>query len=531
MEATNGAGLKTAIYSDGITVDASPPVIGRIHYGVQREQHDVLQLMKQNDGIQLAFYWDKPYDRESGISSVQWCAGTKNTSCNIVSLTSVDPEDTSVHHYMSESLASGTILFVMLVVTNGAGMTSTVVTPSLLIDTTPPSTGNVTVGKPVVATYFKKGDSITATWSGFLDGESHLDHFEWATCQAIAKNKCSPYKNVGFGTTTEIDVVGIEYGISYVVVVRAFNKVGLFSEASSNQFILDGTKPFAGTVYDGLGRKKDIEFQSSTTQISANWSPFISVNGKIANYEMCVGTEPDACDMSGFISLGSKLTGTITRLSLSHNGRYFVTIRATSESGYSTTGTSNGVRVDSTPPLAGKVRDGQTLVDIDYQSADTYIYANWDEFQDDESDITGYTWCAGTGKGICDIFPETDVGDRTSASQQVLPPLPGGISIFVTVSTFNSAGASATIYSDGFKVDDTAPIVSKVCTVQKSVQCECRVSHVVFVLVHLEKIISKTLGFLFQTQVLTAVKLFDFNFDPFVVKFNSTTAYVRNRCT
>ncbi len=463
VEATNGAGLKQTIYSDGISVDTSPPVIEGVYYDDEKEENDMPQLTIQSAGGYIAFYWDKPYDPESGISSVEWCAGTKNHSCNIVSLTLVDSEDTSIKHYLSESLASGTVLFVTLVVTNGAGLTSMGVSPPLLIDTTPPSVGNVIVGKTSEHTYFKKGDSITAKWSGFVDSESRLSYFEWAICQTSVKHQCiGPYANVGVKTTTNIDALGISYGISYVVIVRAFNKVGLFSEANSNQFIVDGERPSSGTVYDGLKRQKDIEFQSSTSQISANWSPFTDVNSRIADYEMCVGTVQGTCDESNFVSVGVKLRGTITGLSLSHNRRYFVTVRATSESGYSTTATSNGVRVDSTPPFGGKVRDGQTLIDIDYQAADTYIYANWDEFQDDESDITGYTWCAGTGKGICDIISETDVGDRTSAGQQVLQPLPVGISIFITVSTSNNAGASTTVFSDGVKVDTTPPILSRV---------------------------------------------------------------------
>lgn len=219
-------------------------------------------------------------------------------------------------------------------------------------------------------------------------------------------------------------------------------------------------------MYDGLQRRKDIEFQSSTTQISANWSPFTAVNGRITDYEMCVGREPGTCEVNGFVSLGINLRGTIAGLSLNHTGRYFVTVRATSKTGYSTTATSNGVRVDSTPPLGGWVRDGQNLMDIDYQSDGTYIYANWDDFLDEESDITGYTWCAGIGKGVCDIISETDVGDRTSVGQQILPPLPGGISVFVTVSTLNNAGVSTSVSSDGFKVDNTGPILSKVCAIR-----------------------------------------------------------------
>ena len=468
VEATNGAGLREAIYSNGVTVDTSPPVIGRVHHDVERNRND----MPQDDGshgmVLLAFYWDKPYDKESGISSVEWCASTNNNSCNTVSLTSVDPEDTSVKHYMPESLLSGTLVFVMLVVTNGVGMTSTVASSPLLIDTTPPSAGNVTVGKTAGINYFKKGDLITAKWSGFSDGESSLSHYECAICQASTKDNCiSPYRNVGVISTMDIDIFGIDYGVSYVVLVRAFNKIGLFSEATSNEFILEGAKPSSGIVYDGLERGKDIEFQSSSTQLSATWSPFTDVNGRIADYEMCIGAKPGTCDVSAFISVGIKLKGTITGLSLNHSGRYFAAVRATSESGYSTTATSNGVRVDSTPAVGGKVRDGQTLVDIDYQADGTYIYANWDEFQDEESDITGYTWCAGTGKAICDIITKTDVGDRTYAGKQILPPLSGGMTVFVTVSTFNIAGSFTSVSSDGIKVDNTAPILSKVCTTRK----------------------------------------------------------------
>ena len=469
VEATNGAGLKNALSSDGIIVDTSPPVIRGIYHGVEKSDKSAARVMSQSIGDQLAFCWDKPYDGESGISSVKCCAGTNNNSCDIISLTSVDPGDTCVRYFMSKPLTSGTIVFMMLLVTNGAGITSEVVTSPMLIDTTPPSEGNVKVGNTAKLKYFKKGDLIKAEWRGFADNESRLSHFEWAICLVSAKDKCiSPYVSAGVKTTVDIDALGLSYGVSYAVIVRAFNKVGLFSEATSNQFILDGAKPSAGTVYDGLQQRKDREFQSSTIQMSGNWSPFTDRNGEVSEYEMCIGTEAGACDRNDFVSFGTNLKGTVSGLSLKHNEKYFITVRATTESGYSQTATSNGVRVDSTPAVRGEVRDGQALADIDYQADDTYIYANWDNFQDEESDVTEYTWCAGTGKGICDIVPETNVGDRTSAKQQIEPALPEGIEIFVTVSTFNNAGASTTSSSDGFKVDKSVPILSKVTKVDSS---------------------------------------------------------------
>lgn len=469
VEATNGAGLKQSVSSDGIIVDTSPPVISDIYHGVEKADKNAAHVMSQSVGDQLQFCWDKPYDEESGISSVKWCAGTSNNSCDIISLTSVDPRDVCVRYSMSKSLMSGTIAFIMLLVTNGAGITSEVVTLPLLIDTTPPSEGKVNVGNTAKLKYFRKGDLIKAEWRGFADNESRLSHFEWAICQVSAKDMCiSPYVKAGGKTTVEIDTLGLRYGVSYALIVRAFNKLGLFSEAISNQFILDGTKPSAGTVYDGLQQRKDIEFQSSTTEMSANWSPFTDRNGQIAEYEMCIGVEAEPCDVSDFVSVGINLKGTVSGLSLKHNEKYFITVRATTESGYSQTATSNGVRVDSSPAVRGEVRDGQTLADIDHQADDTYIYANWDNFQDEESDVTEYTWCAGTGKGVCDIVLETNVGDRTSAKRQIEPALPEGIEIFVTVTTFNNAGASTTSSSDGFKVDKSVPILSKVTKVYSS---------------------------------------------------------------
>ena len=463
IEVTNGAGLKQTISSDGIVVDTSPPVIAGIYHGVERGENDVAQAMYQSDGENLSFYWDKPYDLESGILLVEWCAGTTRNSSNVVPWTLVNPEDTSVTHYLSKSVSPGTIVFIMLTVTNGVGMKTELVTKPFLVDTTPPTIGNVTIGNTVGTKHFKKGDLITAEWSGFVDYESHLSYFEWAICQVSAKDKCVfPYMNVMLKTTINIDVLGLDYGVSYAVIVRAFNKAGMYSEAFSNQFVLDGTKPFPGTVYDGSQRRNDIEFESSTTQLSANWSPFTDSNDNIAEYEMCVGRQPGICDMSDFVSVGVNLRGTILGLSLKHNDKYFVTVRATSKSGYSTTATSNGVRVDSTPAVGGVVRDGKTLLDIDYQVDDTYIYANWDEFHDEESDVTSYRWCAGTGKGICDIVTESDVGDRTSVSQQILPPLPEGIEIFVTVRTLNNAGTFTASSSDGFKVVNTSPVLSEV---------------------------------------------------------------------
>ena len=515
VEATNGAGLKETAYSDGVTVDVTPPRIGGVSYNVQTKtssapQHssgsarrrqsvwDTPSDRDETDGVSslrvfssvrgcnnsvndscnvkqssdrlLVFSWEAPADAESGINSVEWCAGSSPHSCDIILWEAVEPSTTSVELSLCTPITSGTVVFIKLRVRNGVGMQSTSISKPLLVDSTAPTDGVVIVGNTLETKYLGKDESLIADWSGFLDHESGLSHFEWAVCKATVRDDCIvPFVDVGLKATIENSALDIQPGISYVLIVRAHNKVGLFSETESNQFILDRTPPTAGTVYDGSSERTDHELQSSTSEISANWSPFTDSNGRISLYEICVGTEQEKCDVIGFVSLGIALKSSIQGLSLNHTKRYFVTVRATNQAGYSTMAASNGVLVDSTPPVGGEVRDGQTLTDIDFQAGDTYMYANWDEFQDLESDVTRYAWCAGTTKGTCDIIPETDVGGRTSVSRQIRPSLTAGMAVFVTVSAYNGAGAITRVSSDGFKVDSTPPVISKVTNIRLSI--------------------------------------------------------------
>ena len=149
-------------------------------------------------------------------------------------------------------------------------------------------------------------------------------------------------------------------------------------------------------------------------------------------------------------------------LSLKHGHKYIVTVRGLNSAGYSTMSFSNGVQVDATAPVGVAPRDGKTLQDVDLQKDGSFISANWNEFQDPESGVTKYEWCAGTKPGVCDVVSKMDAGSRTVVGQQIIPPVASGIKIFVTLMISNGAGGTTTVYSDGVLVDETAPEVAKV---------------------------------------------------------------------
>jgi len=194
----------------------------------------------------------------------------------------------------------------------------------------------------------------------------------------------------------------------------------MFTSAVSNIFIIDNSRPTPGEVSDGDETGKDLQVQSSTTTISASWEPFLDVNSRIDNYEVCIGSRPSFCDVRPFQTVGDVLTAEISGVNLVHKATYYSTVQATNEAGYTVSSSSNGVKIDQTPPVGGSVRDGSGADDVDFQAYGSFVSANWEQFIDDETGIVKYIWCAGTTRGACDVVQDTTIHDgSTKAHVQV----------------------------------------------------------------------------------------------------------------
>ncbi len=100
----------------------------------------------------------------------------------------------------------------------------------------------------------------------------------------------------------------------------------------------DSTPPVMTSVVDEM-------YTTSTTSLQASWSASDPESG-IAKYEYSVGSYPDAADIKGWTDAGTATSATITGLSLSEGGTYFITVRATNGEGLvSDPMTSSGVTV------------------------------------------------------------------------------------------------------------------------------------------------------------------------------------------
>ena len=160
--------------------------------------------------------------------------------------------------------------------------------------------------------------------------------------------------------------------------------------STENDFLILG--PVGGrAVFDGEEDGADIDVQSSARDISANWNEFEDPESDVIGVTWCAGTAPRRCDLVGRAQIEPSETSVhqAPGEDLISGQRYYVTVQATNGAGLVTTLTSDGVTIDTTPPMSGKVIDGNA-VDVDYFFGEDDVAARWFNFTDRESGIQSY---------------------------------------------------------------------------------------------------------------------------------------------
>ena len=209
------------------------------------------------------------------------------------------------------------------------------------------------------------------------------------------------------------------------------------------------TPPFEGEIID-------MDFQNSTTQIQVFWSGHDDNSG-IEYYQHSVGTYPGGIDASPWTNIGTGTTDIITGLSLADGQTYYLNVRAWDIAGnVSAVASSDGVVIDISPPTGTVVNDGSGD-DISYTASDTALSANWPAFTEEATQITKYEVSLGTAAGNTNILDWVDNGLSTSFSMGDMS-LTSGVAYFVNVRAGDEAGnVSDPISSDGVVVDTQGP--------------------------------------------------------------------------
>lgn len=113
----------------------------------------------------------------------------------------------------------------------------------------------------------------------------------------------------------------------------------------------DLTAPLVSVINDGASA--DIDKQSNTTALTANWQPFTELESEIVSYEVGYGTSVDGSDVVAWVSAYSHSYHQFLGLSLLPGNKYYVSVRATNLVNLvSEIATSDGVTIVDAKPTS-----------------------------------------------------------------------------------------------------------------------------------------------------------------------------------
>ena len=465
VTAINSAGLLTTSSSNGVKIDISPPSVNDfgitstilINKNIPRGKitRDIVAVSTNKWNISGT--WKSVIDNESDIKRISVCATTIEETCNLLEWHDLNPDSLVFSLDFPRPLQSGTVLVLKLQAENRAGLKTMVNSGKVLVDNSPPVEGFVKINGKESLVLLHEKQPLVASWLGFKDFETDIEKYQYRICSADNIADCvSKFVGVGLRNSVVLKDIEINHGKEYQFVLKAINFAKLETVAVSNPFMLDETTPQTGLVFNGLYALVDVLYQSSPTQISANWKGFRDKDSGISVYEICIGSVSGLCDVSELKNVGLADSAIVTNLHLIHNATYYTTVRATNGAGQSAFASSSGLLIDLTPPTGGKLRDGDDF-DTDVTAQDLFVSSNWDEFHDSESGISKYVVCAGTMMGSCDVAAPTTVNNDLAAKLEVWPAISAGTVVYSTLWAYNEGGGMTVVYSDGVLVDTTPP--------------------------------------------------------------------------
>ena len=352
----------------------------------------------------------------------------------------------------------------------------------LFIDVTPPVfTGRIYDGpKPTSDPFFTDIDyqtdltTLSVHWEpgSFKDDESNIlaNGYSIAVGTAAGRSDVSDYMACILQTpgSCSVSSLRLQPGNTYFVSIRATNQAGSTVSASSDGITMDTTAPIPGIITPMLKEDPSLRYLHTepTLQVAAVVSNFRDDESGIGedqfSWQLCLsdgrcsqqGFQPFKCLAQPCTLNVTQPSDPITSLtSLMNNARYRVEIQATNGVGLSVTALSPEFLVDLEPPVPGIVRDG-LVGDITYQSSQTSLSANWDEFVDAESGVQYYEFIIMTPDKK--ILEQQNVGLATMATSDNLA-LSDKAVYSVCVRGTDYAGHTSEACSNGVTIDASPP--------------------------------------------------------------------------
>jgi hypothetical protein len=407
-----------AVCSDGITVDRVPPTAPtpvNDGTGADVDASYVINRFTANWGASTDDHAVARYDY--CITTATSCGGQvlRPWTTNGTSTTLTD---------LGVTLTAGTTYFICVRAVDGAGsMSAATCSDGVLAqsDTTaPPAPATVNDGPGADTAWTASNSQVDANWTAVVDAQSGLDRYEFCVSTTTSCGGTIVQDWTGAATnsmsTTGLTLVG---ATTYFVCVRAVDNASNVSGTTcSNGQALDTTAPpQPASANDGTAA--DVQWTTSTTQLSANWAAVVDAQTGLNRYEYCISSTT-GCAGTILVSWTSSATTasvTATGLSFSAGSTWFTCARAVDNAG--NTGTArctNGQTSDPSVAAPASANDG-VAADVATTTSTTQLSANWGAVADaGGSGLLRYEYCMSTAATCAGTVVRTWTSSGATAS-------------------------------------------------------------------------------------------------------------------
>lgn len=438
-------------YSIGAAVTSSP-AIGQMQLlyvmnydgylcALGRDKTPPTEPVVIDDGIyttslsELHATWSST-DPESDIVLYEYAIGTLPGAQDVLPFTSAGTEQEITCTGLQ--LVNGVRYYISVRATNEAGLTSNVgSSDGIITDATAPAAPTVIDDGQFTTSL----NTLHASWTTD-DAESGVAGYEYAIGSEPGAEDIVPYTAVGLTQEITRSDLSLQNGSVYYFSIRAVNGAGLVSDpGSSDGILVDSTPPAVPVVID------DGDFTGSANSLHFVYSSGDAESG-IDYYEYSIGSSKGLADIVEWRNAGQEREQTVTGLTLAHAQVYYVNVRAYNRAGLVSTGSSNGIIVDLTPPVVSGVDVGASLSEMH-----VVVTAS-----DAESDIAAYRYVVLTSPQL----PPSPKWQASPVEQQIVIPGPfdAASTYYVAVQAQNRVGQwSETAISSPIVLDTTPPSV------------------------------------------------------------------------
>eukprot|EP00117_Sycon_ciliatum_P041123 scpid3372/ scgid1491/ len=377
----NRAGLWTYENHCSLSVvfDGSPPVLRDLDIVDSTLGIKVTIASSTSD---LSCNWALPVDHESMVTdcAVNVLGESENT---ILHSSGVSPEQVSYAIPHSALAGASDQIQCQLQCSNLAGLSSSTMSATVILDNMPPSPGSANVPD-----FWAKPNQFTLSWTPCTDSESVITEYKWWLVNTATDEKIGMKTESGIAQRSEIDGVQFEHGQTYAVYMQCSNSAGLETNWTSPTFLVDLTQPSVSSVSAAIqpAASESMTGSNPNMHLSAKWRASRDNESGVLGYRWAVGVSPGGCQVAEFSSVSPDQMFVCSSCSLQHGESYYVTVETVNMAGETMTSVSSPVTVDKRPPRPGQVE----LLNVNSKTGE--VTALCQSFIDYQTAIVGCEW-------------------------------------------------------------------------------------------------------------------------------------------